>query len=258
MRTASSVLTNTVRRKKACIVLVTFPWHRNALSHLPCMTSKPITTFCLPASGTLWEALRVIDRAAEGICLMVDESQRLLGTITDGDIRRTLLKGMALTDSVEACAQRAFASVQTNAPRAEVIDLMQARQLKHIPILDDQGRLKGLHLLREVIGTQPKPNWAVIMAGGKGTRLGELTKSTPKPMLKVAGRPILERLVLHLVGCGIRRIFISTNYLAGVIEDHFGDGSHFGCRIDYLRESPDEPLGTGGSLSLLRKRRSTP
>jgi dTDP-glucose pyrophosphorylase len=220
-------------------------------SNLSFMTSKPIATFCLPASGTLWEALQVIDKAAEGICLMVDESQRLLGTVTDGDIRRALLKGAALTDAVEAHAHRAFASVHTNAPRAEVIDLMQARQLKHIPILDDQGRLKGLHLLREVIGTQPKPNWAVIMAGGKGTRLGELTKATPKPMLKVAGRPILERLVLHLVGCGIRRIFISTNYLAGVIEDHFGDGSHFGCRIDYLRETPDEPLGTGGSLSLL-------
>lgn len=215
------------------------------------MTSKPVTLFCLPPSGTLWDALQVIDKGAEGICLMVDADQKLLCTITDGDIRRALLKGAALVDSVQPHAKHSFASVHVTASRAEVIDLMQARHLHHIPILDDHGHLKGMHLLREVIGCVPKPNWAVIMAGGKGTRLGELTKSIPKPMLKVAGRPILERLLLHLVGCGIRRIFISTNYLASVIEDHFEDGAKFGCKIEYLRENTDQPLGTGGSLSLL-------
>jgi dTDP-glucose pyrophosphorylase len=215
------------------------------------MTPQPVSQLCLPSSGTIRNALEVIEKGSEGICLMVDASQRLLGTVTDGDIRRALLKGASLDDSVEPYAKRGFTSVPVNASRAEVIDLMQARQLHQIPIVDDRGCLKGLHLLHEILGSQPKPNWAVIMAGGKGTRLGELTKATPKPMLKVAGRPILERLVLHLVGCGIRRIFISTNYLAGVIEEHFGDGSRFGCRIDYLRENTEEPLGTGGSLSLL-------
>lgn len=215
------------------------------------MISQLVSSFCLPASGTLWDAMKVIDNGAEGICLMVDDHQRLIGTITDGDIRRALLNGATLSESAEKHARRAFASVHVSASRAEVIDLMQARHIKHVPILDDQGRLEGMHLLREVIGSQQKENWAVIMAGGKGTRLGELTQFTPKPMLKVAGRPILERLVLHLVGCGIRRIFISTNYLAKIIEDYFGDGSNFGCVIQYLREEPDSPLGTGGSLSLL-------
>lgn len=215
------------------------------------MIHQPVSKLCLPPSGSIRDALAVIERGSEGICLMVDENQRLLGTVTDGDIRRALLKGASLEDCVEPFARRQFTSVPVHASRAEVIDLMQARQLHQIPILDEEGRLKGLHLLHEILGSQPRPNWAVIMAGGKGTRLGELTKSTPKPMLKVAGRPILERLVLHLVGCGIRRIFISTNYLASIIEDHFGDGSRFGCRIDYLRENTEEPLGTGGSLSLL-------
>lgn len=215
------------------------------------MTSKPVALFCLPPDGTLRHALEVIDRGAEGIALMVDAGNRLLGTITDGDVRRALLKGAALDDRIGPHARTDFASVFVNSPRAEVLDLMQARGLRHIPIIDSKGGLKGLHLLHEVIDSVPKPNWAVIMAGGKGTRLGELTRSVPKPMLKVAGRPILERLVLHLVGCGIRRIFISTNYLAGIIEDHFADGSKFGCRIDYLRENAEEPLGTGGSLSLL-------
>ena len=94
-----------------------------------------------------------------------------------------------------------------------------------------------------------RPNWAVIMAGGKGMRLRPITESIPKPMVEVAGRPILERIVLHLVGHGIRRIFLAVNYKRQIIEDHFGDGAGHGCRIDYLRE--EHPLGTGGALSLL-------
>lgn len=215
------------------------------------MTTKPIETFCLPPEGTLRRALEVIDQGGEGIAFMVDASRKLVGTVTDGDIRRALIKGAALTDHVEPYAKKVFSTVTPSAPRAEVIDIMQARQLHQIPIIDDQGRLMGLHLLHEILGAVPKPNWAVIMAGGKGTRLGELTQTTPKPMLKVAGRPIIERLVLHLVGCGIRRIFISVNHLANIIEDHFGDGSQFGCQIEYLREKTEHPLGTGGSLSLL-------
>lgn len=222
------------------------------------MTTKPIETFCLAPDSTLLHALEVIDRGGEGISFMVDSSHKLLGTVTDGDVRRALLKGAALTDNVAMHAMKVFSTVTPSAPRAEVIDLMQARQLHQIPIIDDQGRLMGLHLLHEILGAVPKPNWAVIMAGGKGTRLGELTKTTPKPMLKVAGRPIIERLVLHLVGCGIRRIFISVNHLASIIEDHFGDGSRFGCTIEYLREETENPLGTGGSLSLLPERPKHP
>ncbi|MBL9132120.1 MAG: nucleotidyltransferase family protein [Verrucomicrobiaceae bacterium] len=219
---------------------------------------KPIATFCLKPTDTLLRALEVIDQAGEGIAFMCDDSGRMLGTVTDGDVRRGLLKGAMLTDAIEPFAKKKFASVSTRASRPEVLDLMQARQLHQIPILDDDGRLDGLHLLHEVIGATPKPNWAVIMAGGKGTRLGELTKTIPKPMLKVAGRPIIERLVYHLVGYGIRRIFISTNYLAEIIESHFGDGKAFGCQIEYLRETPDEPLHTGGSLSLLPEKPAEP
>ena len=106
-----------------------------------------------------------------------------------------------------------------------------------------------MHLLKELIGATERRNWAVIMAGGQGLRLRPLTDHVPKPMLKVAGRPILERLVHLLVVFGIRRVFLSINHLGQVIEDHFGDGTEYGCRIEYLRE--EEPLGTGGSLSLL-------
>jgi NDP-sugar pyrophosphorylase family protein len=126
---------------------------------------------------------------------------------------------------------------------------MQAMRIDQIPVIDSEGHVHGVHLLHELLGAVERPNWAVVMAGGKGTRLGELTRSIPKPMLKVAGRPILERLILHFIGFGIRRIFLAVNHLSEVIEEFFGDGARFGCQIEYLRE--EEPLGTGGALSLL-------
>ncbi|MFA7370218.1 MAG: nucleotidyltransferase family protein, partial [Kiritimatiellales bacterium] len=132
---------------------------------------------------------------------------------------------------------------------ADVLELMQARVIEQIPVVDAQGELKGIHTLHKLLGNDAKPNWAVIMAGGKGTRLGKLTADVPKPMLKVAGRPILERLILHLVSYGIQNIFIAVNHLSHIIEDYFQDGSKWGCSIKYLREN--EPLGSGGALSLL-------
>lgn len=128
---------------------------------------------------------------------------------------------------------------------------MRAQSLAQIPVLDGQSRVVGLHVMRELLGGVERENWAVIMAGGRGVRLAPLTDHVPKPMLPVAGRPILERLVLHLLGSGIRRIFLAINYLGEMIEAHFGDGSEFGCSIEYLREERGRPLGTGGALGLL-------
>jgi len=197
------------------------------------------------------DAMQALEASAVGIALVVDKERRLIGTITDGDIRRALLKGAALQSLLGPHVHRDFTAVSPQAGRAEVLDLMQARFLNQVPVVDASGRLVGLHLLREVLGAVERPNWAVIMAGGMGTRLRPLTEHLPKPMIKVAGRPILERLLLHVVGYGIRRIFISTNYLGQMVEDHFGNGNRFGCSIEYLRE--EEPLGTGGALSLLRE-----
>ena len=104
--------------------------------------------------------------------------------------------------------------------------------------------------MRQMVSRAERPNRAVILAGGKGTRLHPITEQIPKPMVTVAGRPILERLILHLVSCGLTRFSISINYLGHLIEQHFGDGSRLGCEIEYLRETV--PLGTGGPLSLLR------
>jgi dTDP-glucose pyrophosphorylase len=207
-------------------------------------------------SKRLVDAMWTLEKGGAEIALVVDDSDRLIGTLTDGDIRRALLGQVSLDAPLAPHVQRKFTSVSPETPRADVIELMRARGIGQIPILAPDGRLIGLHLLREIVGNQERPTWAVIMAGGQGRRLFPMTATIPKPMIRVAGRPILERIVLHLVGHGIRRIFLSVHYLAHVVEEHFGDGSQFGCVIEYLRE--DRPLGTGGALALLPQTPSAP
>lgn len=206
--------------------------------------------------ASIREAMHAIDRGAYEIALMLNSDERLVGTVTDGDLRRALLGGASLDDPVESYVSEHPFTVGPNAARADILDVMRAHSIAQVPVLDDRGRLLGLHVMRELVGAVERPNWAVIMAGGRGTRLGGLTDDVPKPMLKVAGRPILERTLLHLVGLGIRRVFISVNYLAEVIIGHFEDGADFGCEIEYLCEK--EPLGTAGSLSLLSEQAGTP
>ena len=207
-----------------------------------------IEKFGLSPNATLLEALKKINDSAISLAV-VHEQEVVRGVLTDGDLRRAIIAGAELASSIESYYSRDFVSVSPETSRADVLELMQARFIEQIPIIDDAGKLAGIHTMHSILGGRIKPNWAVIMAGGKGTRLGKLTAGTPKPMLKVAGKPVLERLVLHLVSYGIREIFLSVNYLSHVIEDYFGDGSKWGCRIQYLHE--DAPLGSGGALSLL-------
>lgn len=204
----------------------------------------------------LRQALRSLDASSLGIVLVEDVSGVVAGTLTDGDLRRAILGGATLESPVDAFIQRNFVSVGPDVSRAEVLDLMRSRWFSQIPILDAGRRVVGIHTLHEILGGTPRHNWAVVMAGGRGERLRPLTDAIPKPMIPVAGRPILERIVLHLVSFGIRRVFLAVNYRAEVIERHFGDGAAFGCGIEYLREPL--ALGTGGALSLLPGRPTHP
>jgi dTDP-glucose pyrophosphorylase len=213
------------------------------------MYSQRLKNCLVEDSASIREVMVALDRGALEIALVLDKQGKLLGTCTDGDVRRALLAGGGFESPIGSHIERKFVSVGPELGRAQVLDLMRARQVQQIPVLSADGTLLGIHLMRELIGSVERPNWAVLMAGGKGTRLRPLTENLPKPMIPVAGRPILERLVLHLVGFGIRRIFLSINYLGEMVEAFFGDGSKHGCTIEYLRE--DQPLGTGGSLTLL-------
>lgn len=200
----------------------------------------------LPTGGTLRDALAVIDRHAAAICLVVDEDERLVGTLSDGDARRALLAGASIDGPALPWANERPHTVPQGTDRADILDLMQSLRLTQIPELDLDGRVSRLHLLRDIVGGVARTNTAVILAGGRGTRLHPVTEHVPKPMVTVAGRPILERIVLHLVSSGVTDIRLAVGYLAEQIEQHFEDGARFGCRITYLRER--EPRGTAGPL----------
>jgi dTDP-glucose pyrophosphorylase len=200
-------------------------------------------------SATLRDAMLALDRGARRIALVVDPGGVLVGIVTDGDIRRALLNGAGLDDPLAPVLSPRFVSVDVREARASALELMRALAIGAIPVVDHAGKPVGLHLLHEFLEPVARDTTAVVMAGGRGMRLRPLTESIPKPMLRVAGRPILERIVLHLVGHGITRIYLAVGYLADVIEDHFGDGSRHGARIEYLRE--EQPLGTAGALGLL-------
>jgi len=213
------------------------------------MRAEDLSRFIVQPDETVRDAMRTITDNWRELAIVAGSDLRVVGVITDGDIRRGLLGGLTLESPAATVMTRNYIAVGPEADRAAVLDLMKARSIRHVPVLDADRRLIGVHFLEALIGTSEKPNAAVIMAGGEGRRLRPLTDARPKPMMDVAGRPILERIVLHLVGYGIKRIFIAVNYLAHLIEDHFGDGERFGCTIEYLRE--DSPLGSGGALSLV-------
>lgn len=205
----------------------------------------------LHSDATLIDALRAIDAGAAGICCVVDGESHLVGVVTDGDVRRALIGGSALSDPVWPVVQRKPKVAREGTSRALILDLMAATRITAVPEVSDEGHVVAVHTLNSVLGAKSLRNIAVIMAGGKGTRLGELTRSTPKPLLPVAGRPIIEWIVLQLVGAGVTDIFVSINHLGDQIEARLGDGRDLGCRVHYLRESADKPLGTAGSLTLL-------
>lgn len=200
-------------------------------------------------SKTIRDAMIAIDGSGLEVALVCDEHRRLIAMATDGDIRRALLAGETLESNIMTAANRSFTTVQSGAERSAAVRAMLDGGFQCVPVVDEDGRLVDLHTLWVSLLGQDTGNWAMIMAGGKGERLGELTHGIPKPMLPVGDRPILERILQLLVSHGIRRIFLSVNHMASMIEDHFGDGVRFHCRIEYVRER--EPLGTAGALRLL-------
>lgn len=195
------------------------------------------------------EAISTIDAGALQIALVVDADNKLLGTVTDGDVRRGILREIPLDASVCEIMNPGPAVVNVHQSREEILALMKKKSLRQIPLVDGSGRLVGLEVIEAILQPPDFPNQVVIMAGGLGTRLRPMTNNCPKPMLKVGGRPILETVLQNLKEQGFRRFYLSVNYMADLIKDHFGDGSCLGVEIEYLHE--DKKLGTAGALSLL-------
>lgn len=200
-------------------------------------------------STPILEAIRIIDVGALQIALVVDENRRLLGVVTDGDVRRAILNGVSMDKPVHLIMYRDVTTVNNLASREEIIALMKKYDLKHMPILDKDGVIFDLKVIIDLIDEPKKDNWVVIMAGGVGARLRPLTDDRPKPLLEVGGKPILETILENFVSFGFRYFFISVNYKYEMIEDFCGDGCKWGIEIQYLREK--KKMGTAGALSLL-------
>lgn len=202
------------------------------------------------------QALEVIERVGCQMALVVDAGGRLLGTLSDGDVRRALLKGMALADNVAGAMHGNPTCARDDEDDLDVLARMRQLGVHQIPMLDAAGVVTGLKVVDDYLITPARENWVVIMAGGLGSRLAELTRDTPKPMLKVGSRPLLETIVRNYADQGFRRFYIAVNFKAEQILAHFGDGSAFGVEIRYLHEK--ERLGTAGALSLLPERPTHP
>ena len=208
-------------------------------------------------NATLADAIRVINESRYQICLVTDTDEKLAGTITDGDVRRALLQSASMTALASDVMNAQPFSVTPDIHQSNVLALCREKMLRQIPIVDINGQIIGLHHIDEFSSpTQTQENWVVLMAGGTGTRLRPLTENSPKPLLTVGDKPLLEAIIDNFVQQGFSQFFISVNYLAESIKDHFRDGEKWGAHIVYLNE--DKPLGTAGALKLLPEKPTAP
>lgn len=206
------------------------------------------TTF-VNVGSTIQQAISSLETSGKKIVLVVSDDNRLVGTLTDGDIRRAFLRGLKLESGICDIIQRNPLAVPPELNQDLVLQLMQINNIQQLPIIDEKGFVVGLHTWGNIIVPKAIENMMVIMAGGSGTRLRPHTENCPKPMLEVGGKPILQHIIERAAADGFKNFVISVHYLGHLVEEHFGDGSAYGVYINYIKE--EKPLGTAGCLSLL-------
>ena len=205
--------------------------------------------FYLKGTNSILEAIKHIQDSQYQICFIVDNNNCLIGSVTDGDIRRGLINGNSLDINVSKIMNTSPISISSSQSKNDAHKIMISNQIKQLPVVDEENRLIGLHLIDHILDLTQKENFILIMAGGFGKRMMPLTEQIPKPMLMIGDKPILEHIIINAKAQGFKKFVISLHYLGELISDYFGDGSNLGVSISYLHES--EPLGTAGALSLI-------
>lgn len=223
---------------------------------IPSKPDEPWHKALLFADATLQDAVRNLDDSGLQIALVISKAGALLGTITDGDIRRGLLRGLSLSSPIDSVVHPDPMVVPPEFGGDPVLQLMRANNVRQLPVVDENQRVVGLHVLDELMAPKQRPNLMVIMAGGMGTRLRPHTENCPKPLLPVAEKPMLEHIIERAKAEGFTHFVLAIHYLGHMIEDHFGNGERLQVQIDYLREQ--SPLGTAGALGLLNPRPDAP
>jgi dTDP-glucose pyrophosphorylase len=208
-------------------------------------------TVLISPQSTLLDAMAALDRGGLQIAVVVNEKRRVLGTLTDGDIRRALLRQLPMSTPARDIMGRYPETAPASASKEEVLARMERRRLLQIPIVDEQDRIVSLQTLQDLLQPKHRENSVLLMAGGFGKRLHPLTDNCPKPMLNVGDKPILEIIIENFVAAGFYRFFISTHYRSEMIRERIGDGRRWNIEVKYVHE--DQPLGTGGALGLLPK-----
>ena len=211
--------------------------------------SEKLLKFSIHPSHSIKQAVKVIDNGAAQVGLVINSDAKLLGIVTDGDVRRAILNGISMDELISSIMTTSPICLEENSSKVDALNLMRQNGIQHIPVVNDQGILVDLFVLDELLQPPLFPNPIVLMAGGRGQRLQPLTDNCPKPMLAIDNKPILEIILSRCVNAGFKNFYISVNYLKEQIFDFFGDGTKWGVRINYLEEK--EPLGTCGSLNLL-------
>ena len=202
-------------------------------------------------NASIKEALEVIDKGAIKVAVVLSDDGLLLGMLSDGDIRRALLKGMSLDDSITSIINKHPVVANINDTKERILELANEKKLHQIPIISN-GKLIGIQDIREFLAPKNKPNKVILMVGGLGTRLRPLTNDVPKPMLDVGNKPILHTIVENFAKYGYTDIIMCVNYKSEIIKEYFGNGDKFSVKIEYVLEN--QRMGTAGALSLLKER----
>ena len=206
----------------------------------------------VPPSATVRRSIEAIGAGGQQIALVLDDDSRLLGVVTDGDVRRGILRGVDLDAEVTQIMNASPLVTQPDADTSQLTADMERLGIRRVPIVDDAGRVVDIFSVERLLHPASTTTPVVLMAGGRGQRLYPLTKDVPKPMLPVGDVPLLEIILRSLAAQGFVTVYLSVNYLADVIESYVGDGSQFGLQVEYVHE--DKPLGTAGALGALRGR----
>jgi dTDP-glucose pyrophosphorylase len=217
---------------------------------------KSVNNIVVSPDASIKEVLKIIDQGALRIALVTDVSNKLLGTLTDGDIRRALLKGKTINDPIDSLYNRNPVTANLNDPKDMLIRKACQNRIYQIPVIDDTGILIGIEDINEYLVKKPYDNIVILMVGGQGTRLQPLTDKTPKPLLKIGDKSVLETIIHNFSSSGFNRFIFSVNYKSQMIRDYFKDGKPFGVEITYMQE--EKKMGTVGSLSLLKNRPEEP
>jgi dTDP-glucose pyrophosphorylase/CBS domain-containing protein len=206
---------------------------------------------CIAPETPISKAIAQLNEAGSGALVLIDIEGKLLGLVTDGDIRRAVIRRRPLTDLCDSIATRQPVRAFHPISAADALHVMNEHDIHHLPLVDVEGRIVKLLLRKDLLPASHQDLQAVVMAGGYGKRLLPLTEKIPKPMLPVGDRPLLEIIIQQLLRAGIHDVNLTTHYLPDSITGHFGNGEHFGVRLNYSRE--EHPLGTAGGIRLMRR-----